>query len=65
VLADGYNQKTRYTSTINFYVGVFADSILKNLAGDDAKWTNADAAKLWMKDNDNKPALRIVYRWAD
>ncbi|MDR1094863.1 MAG: hypothetical protein LBL31_00560 [Spirochaetaceae bacterium] len=66
VLADGDNQKVRYTSTINFYAGALADSIHKNLtATDTTKWANADAAKLWMKERDNKPALRILYQWMD
>jgi hypothetical protein len=69
VLADGSDLSgDRYTSTINFYSGALAEMILSNLTtpAADATWKDASAVpviKLWMMTN--KPALRIVYQWAE
>jgi hypothetical protein len=65
VFADGTTvQSTRYTSTINFYTDSDATAIRDGLKGPagGSGWKVADV-KLWMKDH--KPALRVVYQWAD
>jgi hypothetical protein len=62
VLADGSNPNGRYTSAINFYTASNATAILTGVAtGGDLE--TAVAAKAWLKTN--KPALRIVYQWAE
>jgi hypothetical protein len=53
-----------YTSTIHFYTGNKATAILAGVAAD-KDLADAEKAKKWMKDKDNKPALSIVYKWAD
>jgi hypothetical protein len=62
VLADGSNPNGRFTSAINFYTASNATAILTGVAtGGDLE--TAVAAKAWLKTN--KPALRIVYQWAE
>jgi hypothetical protein len=67
VLADEEDQDgKRYTSTISFYISIEARDMAIRLNAPIPSLEPLDTAeklKLWM--NDNKPALRVVYEWAD
>ncbi|MDR1352868.1 MAG: hypothetical protein LBK05_06255 [Treponema sp.] len=68
VLAVGENKDGPYTSTVNFYAGALAQGILGNLINEGGVWkaqkdVSLTTIKTWIKTN--KPALRIVYQWAD
>ncbi|MDR2133481.1 MAG: hypothetical protein LBP27_00120 [Treponema sp.] len=52
------------SSVINFYAGSYATEVSTKLtATTDDKWANPENVKDWMKTN--RPALRVVYEWAD
>ena len=64
VLADGEDRGVRYTSTIHFYTGIYADAIRTGVSADE-DLENAEKVRKWIKNKDNKPALRVVYQWVD
>jgi hypothetical protein len=69
VLIDGTDRsKQRYTSAVNFYAGDKALEIEGGVPqGENKNGSLSTVAHLkqWMKLDENKPVLRVVYQWAN